>query len=159
MKCMGKKTKYNICYAILAIIMFSGTAMAEMGPFGLGIIIGEPTGISGKYLLDKTNAIDGAVAWSSSGNNEFYLHADYLYHNYSLTTVEKGELPVYFGLGGRVVFREKHDDKVGIRFPLGINYIFDNAPFDAFLEIVPILDLTPDTDFDLEAAIGIRYFF
>ena len=76
-----------------------------------------------------------------------------------MTTVEKGELPVYFGLGGRVVFREKHDDKVGIRFPLGINYIFDNAPFDAFLEIVPILDLTPDTDFDLEAAIGIRYFF
>jgi hypothetical protein len=30
---------------------------------------------------------------------------------------------------------------------------------DIFLEVVPILDLAPKTDFKINAAIGARYFF
>jgi hypothetical protein len=30
---------------------------------------------------------------------------------------------------------------------------------DFFFELVPILDLAPSTDFGMNAAIGIRYFF
>ncbi|MBP2681688.1 MAG: hypothetical protein H6Q78_1551, partial [Candidatus Krumholzibacteriota bacterium] len=45
------------------------------------------------------------------------------------------------------------------RVPVGLTYIFDGAPLDIFFEIVPILDLIPDTEFDANAAIGIRFYF
>lgn len=143
----------------LIVVLFSATAAAEGGSFGLGIIVGEPTGIGGKLSLTRRNAIDGAVAWSLEGENDLHLHGDYLYHDYTIFDVDRGEMPLYFGVGGRIKLREEHDDQVGIRFPVGMDYIFPTAPFDIFLEIVPILDLVPDTDFDLNGALGARYFF
>ena len=128
----------------LAFVVIPGFALAERGPFGLGIIVGEPTGISGKYQLSTKNAIDGAVAWSLDGDNELHLHGDYLYHWYEVVTVEKGSLPLFAGVGGRFRFRENRDDEVGVRFPVGLTYLFDDAPFDVFLEVAPILELAPD---------------
>ncbi len=147
--------------AFLLTVIQSTTARAEHteGPFGIGIIIGEPTGIDAKFFLSGTNAIEGAVAWSVSGKNNLHLQAEYLYHRYDLIKVEKGQLPLFFGVGGRVIFREDADDIIGVRIPVGLVYEFENAPFDVFGEIVPIMDLTPDTDFDLEGAIGARFYF
>ena len=51
------------------------------------------------------------------------------------------------------------DVTLGVRVPLGLAYIFSDEPIDIFLEIVPILDLLPQTDFTISAAIGGRYFF
>ena len=53
--------------------------LAGESPFGLGVMIGEPTGISGKYWLSPANAIDFAVAWSFANDANFHLHTDYLY--------------------------------------------------------------------------------
>ena len=144
---------------VLITIVFSSAAAAAGGSFGLGIILGEPTGISGKLFLTKKNAIDGAVAWSLEHDNDFHIHGDYLYHSYNIFSNEDMELPLHFGIGGRIKFRQNRDDKIGIRFPVGLNYIFETAPFDVFLEIVPIMDLAPDTDFDLNAALGGRFYF
>ena len=47
---------------------------------------------------------------------------------------------------------------LGARFPFGIGKTLDNAPVEFFLEIVPILDLAPDTEFDLNGAVGVRYY-
>ena len=152
---MGKM----IITAALLCTVLSGNALAEGGSFGLGVIVGEPTGIDGKWFMSKTTALEGAAAWSMSGDNEFQLQLDYKFHNYSLITVKEGELPVYFGIGGRIAFRDNADDNLGIRIPVGLSYLFANAPLDVFGEIVPVMELTPDTDFDLEGAIGIRYFF
>jgi len=138
-----------------------GTALAEhsKGPFGIGIILGEPTGVDGKLFLTPSNAVEGAVAWSLSGNNNIHIQAEYLYHRYDLISVKKGQMPLFFGVGGRVIFRENAKDVIGVRIPVGLAYEFEGAPFDVFGEIVPILDLTPDTDFDLEGAIGGRFWF
>ena len=48
---------------------------------------------------------------------------------------------------------------LGVRFPVGIAYLFDGAPVDIFLEVVPTLNLIPETDVDLDAALGARYWF
>jgi hypothetical protein len=151
-------TRFAVILALL-LVFFAGSAVAAGGPFGLGIIVGEPTGLSGKLFLSDANAIDGAVAWSFSGDNAFHIHGDYLYHNYTLLDVEKGKLPLYFGIGASFKFREDADDNLGVRIPVGLAYMFDGAPFDVFVEIVPVLELTPDTDFELEGAIGGRFFF
>ena len=46
-----------------------------------------------------------------------------------------------------------------MRVPFGIAYLAATVPLEFFLEIVPVLDLVPDTDVDIEGAIGFRYYF
>ena len=41
----------------------------------------------------------------------------------------------------------------------GIGYMFEDAPFDLFLEIAPILDLLPSTKMSANAGFGARFFF
>jgi len=153
---MNRKTTI---LAILAVLVAFQAQATPRGNFGLGIIVGEPTGIDMKFFLNESNAIEGAVAWSLNGNNNLHLQAEYLYHNYTLITVEKGQLPFFFGLGGRVVLRENADDVIGIRIPVGLAYEFDGGIFDVFAELVPVMDLFPDTEFDFEAALGVRFWF
>ena len=141
------------------------------GNFGAGIIIGEPTGLSFKYWLDSknSNAIDGALAWSIDNDKFFQIHANYLFHNYRIFKVKRGKLGFYFGGGIRIKLRnndnnfddnnDKNDSKVGIRIPLGLNYMFSGVPIDVFLEIVPVMDIIPSTEFGFNGSIGARYFF
>jgi hypothetical protein len=142
----------------LAILFLSGIARSQDKDFGLGIILGEPTGISAKKWLSDNSALDGAVAWSLVTPSSFHLHADYLYHDFNIFNVKKGKLPLYFGIGFRVRIREG-DNRLGIRIPVGICYIFDQSPLDIFYELGPVLDLTPATKLRLTSSIGIRYFF
>ena len=153
------KSNKTLIAVIITVFCFSGIALADQGRFGLGLMLGEPTGVNAKYFIDRHNAIEAGFGWSLTGDNDFHLQADYKYHVYSLIHTDSGEAPVYFGVGARILFRDNKDNKAGIRFPVGVDYIFGNSPFDVFAEIVPILDLSPDTDFDLGGVIGARYFF
>jgi hypothetical protein len=148
--------KYLSCLLFVIIISASFTRSQDKD-FGLGIILGEPTGVSFKYWTGSNTAFDGAVAWSFVNGGAFHVHADYILHSFNLIHVESGRLPVYYGIGGRIKFLD--DAGIGVRVPVGLAYLFDNAPIDIFLEVVPILDLAPKTDFKINAAIGGRYFF
>jgi hypothetical protein len=153
------KKSFIIIVALLGMCLAGDAVAKPRGPFGLGVILGEPTGVDLKYFVSERNAVEGALAWSLSGNNEFHIQADYLYHFYDWIKVKEGLLPVFIGVGGRIEFRENADDLFGIRVPVGLSYEFAEGMFDVFGEIVPILELAPDTDFDLEGAIGIRIWF
>jgi hypothetical protein len=140
------------------LIIFSSTTLLAKGrDFGLGVIIGEPTGISFKYWNDAASAIDGAVAWSFGDESAFHLHADYLLHAFEVIKVSQGALPLYYGIGVRLKLQKK--DNMGIRIPFGIAYHFKNAPLDVFFEIVPVLELIPSTELSFNGAFGLRYYF
>ena len=148
---------------ILAVLLMAGVlfgpASAKTDGVGLGVIIGEPTGPCFKIWTGSKTAIDGGLAWTLDHHSSMHIHVDYLMHDFSLIKVEKGRLPLYFGIGGRILFEEDSDDRVGARVPVGLEYLFDGAPMDIFLEVAPVVDLTPDTELDFNAAIGVRYFF
>jgi hypothetical protein len=139
------------------LIILTGTSNAQQTGFGLGLIIGEPTGLSGKYWINPWTAIDGAFAWSIDKKSGVHLHSDYLWHDYRIISVIKGKLPIYYGVGARIVFAT--DNIFGVRGVAGLNYIFDGTPLDIFIELVPILDIAPKVGFDFNGAIGIRYYF
>ena len=157
------------CKMIIAVLigLISTSALAQ-DKLGIGLIVGEPTGLSVKYWLDEEHAIDGAAAWSFWDGDGFQLHADYLWHNFDLLDEPsglEGKLPVYFGVGARLKFRDDNgrrgddDDAVfGIRVPVGISYLFDGKPFDLFAEIAPVLDLVPDFDLNFSLAVGMRFY-
>ncbi len=144
--------------AILLMVSVSlSTALAQTDVFGVGVLLGEPTGISAKVRLGPTSAIDAAAAWSFVDEGSFYFHADYLMHFNDVFTVDPGELPLYVGVGGMVSLRE--DPLLGIRIPVGLAYEFDTAPLDVFFEIAPGMGLFPETSLEFGGGIGIRYYF
>jgi hypothetical protein len=127
--------------------------------FGVGVILGEPTGASLKYFFTDTFAIDGAVGWSFHDETDFHLHADALWHKHDLFDTTEGQLSLYCGVGGRVKFRDHAEDRVGVRIPVGVSYKFDRAPVDLFVEVAPIIDFTPSTKGSFSAGVGARYWF
>lgn len=149
--------KKNILVIIGLIFILSSYTFSQNKKIGVGIILGEPTGFSFKYWLTEKTALDAGFAWSFVDDNAFQIQADYLIHNFNLFKMPEGKLPFYFGIGGRLKF--SNDVKLGVRVPLGITWIFNDESFDVFFEVVPILDVIPETDFTISAAIGGRYFF
>ncbi len=136
----------------------ASTSSFEHGNFGLGVIFGEPTGLSCKMWTTKNTGFDLGLAWSFSDNGHFHIHGDYLFHNLGIFGVSKGSLPVYIGIGGRIRF-DDDDTRVGVRFPIGLEYFFDEWPLAVFGEVVPILDLAPSTTGDINGGLGIRFYF
>lgn len=127
------------------------------GNFGMGIIAGEPTGISMKAWTTNRTAVDAAIAWSF--DEAIHMHADYLWHFYDRVEVDEGYLPLYIGIGGRAQLHDSGDDELGLRVPFGVSYLFEGAPIDLFAEVAPVMNVAPDTDLEAEGGIGIRYFF
>jgi len=142
---------------VIGLLFISWVLGAQEKGFGLGVIVGEPTGISVKAWMGRGGAICAAAGWSLTETEYINFHGDYIFHNFSLINVEKGSLPVYYGVGIRI--KTKGETKFGVRIPVGIDYLLDNAPLDIFFEIVPVLDLTPETKFRFSAGLGIRFFF
>lgn len=147
--------KLVISSCLLLVLLSAGYSQGE--GFGLGIVVGEPTGVSGKYWLDRTNALDGALAWSFLDDGSLYLHADYIHHHFEVIELSSGEMPLYYGGGLKMKFA--NDFILGLHVPLGIAYHFEEAPLDVFLEIRPGLNLVPETRFDMSGGIGVRYYF
>ena len=146
--------KYPIRIFMIVFIISLSTTYGQ-GKFGLGIILGEPTGISAKLWMTGTTAIDGAVAWSFANESAFHIHADFLIHNFG---VFGKVVPLYYGIGGRIKFR-KDETRIGVRIPVGVAYDIPSTSIDLFLEIVPLLNLNPSTSFTLNGAIGGRFHF
>lgn len=144
-------------FIFLLVLLTFCTAVEANNGWGIGFMVGNPTGLSFKGWIGKTKAIDAGAAWAFGDENKLQLHADYLFHNFRIIKVESGQLPFYIGIGGRVKFEAEM--RVGVRVPVGLCYLFKNHPIDIFFEVVPVIDLAPETELNLNAALGIRYFF
>ena len=74
--------------------------------FGLGLMIGAPTGLSGKYFLTESTALDFGVGGIGyyRGRDGLHLHADHLWHPLSLVSDEAFDQPltVRATLGDRI---------------------------------------------------------
>jgi len=84
--------KKAIIVALLAV--FSLSISAQDSSFGVGVIFGDPTGLSLKSWLSSKTAVDAAVAWSA-WDDFLYVHADFLVHNFNIINVSGGKMPLY----------------------------------------------------------------
>lgn len=139
---------------------------AEKGVLGVGLIVGEPTGVSAKYYLSDDRAIDLAVGGAIVGRG-IQVHSDFLWHPWILEQKESFALPLYLGVGGRILDHngggEDDDDvHIGVRAPVGVLFDFTRVPLDVFAELAGLLDFRTEGDpfgVALNAGIGARYYF
>ncbi len=160
-----KMSMLTFCLVWMMLLCSCVHAAEKKGDFGIGFIVGEPTGLSFKWWTQKNRAVDAALGFSTS-DVSFHLHADYLFHAANRFQTRKEKLPFYYGMGFR--FKElktterrtkSSETHFGFRFPLGLDFFLQQTPLEVFIEAVPVLDFTPGTDFELKAAGGIRYYF
>ena len=130
------------------------------GLFELGLYLGEPTGLSAKYWINRQNAIEGIAAWAFS-QGFLVVSADYLLNFPDVVKIEGETFPLFIGAGAimRVDMGTGGGISVGARFPVGALYVFRGVPLEISLELVPGLYLFPDTQFLAMGGIGIRYCF
>jgi hypothetical protein len=137
----------------------------QRGIFGVGIILGEPTGLSAKYWTAADRAWDFALG--ASFYTDFRLHATHIWH---IDAFNNQRVPFYYGIGGAVLGRTgrvatfggkrySHSAGFGARASVGVSYLLPTAPFDFFAEIGSILIIVPPAAFDIDFSIGVRYYF
>lgn len=149
----------------ILILIFSVSAIfGAGGNFGLGAVIGEPTGLSFKLKMGNTRAVDGALAigvrghWKDADDDvSMYLRASHLWLFPRAIPVTSGSLPLYLGVGGRMT--AIHDFNLGVRGNGGIAFLPAGVPIDIFFEIGLIVDFIGNPGPDIDAGLGVRYFF
>lgn len=132
--------------------------------FGIGLIAGEPTGLSLAFGLNSRNTVQSHLSWSLA-NDRARVSVDYLFTITELSAPDvNASFPLYVGLGGVIGADDRRfwDDAsplLGARVPVGIAMHPNSVPIDVFAELAPILYLLPGTDFGMEGGIGARFWF
>ena len=138
---------------VLTVALGAADAQAQRrGSFGIGGQLGDPSGLALKF---------------GSGNNSFDLAAgwdldDYLFVQGHLLLRERplpgsgADLTYFYGPGLFVGVSDHRDETFGISFNAGLSYY--TGPIEIFGQLTPRLRLIDDTDFDLGAAIGLRFY-
>jgi hypothetical protein len=154
---MRREMLLTICSVAL---MTSLTRSQDRG-LGIGVIVGDPTGISTKIWTTSTNALQFALAWQARDpflGTRVSFSGDYLWHSFDAIHSTQ-RFPVFYGVGGVLASGGGADPALGVRGVVGIDWLSRQSPIDVFVQVVPILVLAPSTDLELGAGVGIRYFF
>ncbi|MFP4164727.1 MAG: hypothetical protein ACLFVE_12155 [Chitinispirillaceae bacterium] len=142
-----------ILFMTLLFCTVSSSAQEEIPRFEIGVVLGEETGVSAKYWYTPRTAADASVAWAFGEVGMLAVNADYLFHPFYFTLYE-GRMPLYIGVGGGV--RISDDWFARVRLPVGLEYLFPELPLSAFAEIVPSVEVLPETVFNLSGGVGLR---
>jgi hypothetical protein len=159
------------------------TEVGYQRQYGVGVMVGDPTGLSGKAWLSRTNAIDvgvGAYAWGPPGDcvrggpapavcahgwdqSTISVHADYLWES-KIVEGRVAQLDWHIGGGARALFvsgpcvADCWD--LGARAPVGLDLTFQQPTFlEVFLELAPAFYVVPVAFFSFEGALGVRGYF
>jgi len=143
---------------VLFLLNVFNSNYAQQKGFGLGIILGEPTGLSAKFWNSSETAIDFGLGYSfTSSNSIIDFYGDYVFHNPNMLEAEE-RFVVYYGPGASLKIRD-NKSRLGIRGVIGILWLPAGTQFDLFIEAAPILDIIPETKFDFAGGVGARYYF
>lgn len=169
--------------AFVAAALLGSTALAEdgstpdtPGALGVGIVLGSPTGITGKWVAGNHVAFDAAVGIGFG--EDLHVHADWLWEGDSLLDEEGANLRWFAGIGGRFELDddqdcngngndecddEDDDDEdidLGPRVPVGLELRFASVrSLELFAELALGIEIVDDTGLTFDGGIGARWFF
>ena len=152
---------------LLLITVLALCSTLLLANFSLGLSLGQPSGLTGKYQFSENMAVDAGLAYSFFwGLSGYYINTDLLYIQSDLIDLGERYIPVYAGVGvgylGVAHLQQFGAYVISARVPLGVYYPFNingKMNIEAFLEFVPAFNITPITNFNVSASIGARYVF
>lgn len=137
--------------------------------FGFGIILGEPTGGTLKFITSYENAFVVDIGTSYYGSPR--INVDYLWH---FDAFNSNIALLYAGPGGVIgigegrgfwykdkndrFYRESNNVGIGMRGIFGINVIPERTPLEFFLEFGVLVGFVPDFGSGVDAALGMRFY-
>ena len=146
---------------MLALFLSSALTGTPSSGISIGIVIGDPTGLSLKFWgIGQNSALQVNI-----GGGGFVAPADLavsgsLFFHALLTR----ETPIngYLGVGAFAgINRGRRSDKAvfGILVPLGLEFILSDVPLDIFMEVSPFIGFPTKGEplADLTLGIGLRY--
>ena len=134
----------------LALFALAIPATAQPGGFGIGGQIGEPTGLTIKVQAGPA-AFDAAAEWDFDHN--IFVQGHLIL---SERRFRGSQVAYYYGPGIFIHAHNNHRTRFGLSFNAAVNYY--TGPIEFFGQVTPRLRLTPDSDFDLGLAFGIRFY-
>lgn len=151
---------------LILLFLFVGTQQtsAQDQGFGLGLMVGEPTGLSAKLWTSDDNALAFGLGWSTyhprfeDSGTRIHFHMDYLWHSFNAIKSEE-RFVWHYGLGGRFKSIGGDNGSFAARGVGGISWIPRRSPVDVFIELAPSFEFTPSVGFGMDAALGARYYF
>jgi hypothetical protein len=126
--------------------------------FGIGVFLGEPTGLDVKIGLQARSALDIVLgATSFRDGRASYGHLTYLY----TIVAANGQsviVPLRIGIGG-AMFGNSDNIEAAVRAPFELGLRFRRTPIEIYGEIAAAIVLTQDAHFDVQGGIGLRFYF
>ena len=137
----------------LLVALPGAEAQRASGDVGIGVHIGQPTGLTVK-LYRETTSIDFLAAWDFDDFFFLNVHALWDAHLNDANTIH-----FYYGPGGYIGIRDAGNNDnvaIGVSGAFGIDFLIDK--FEIFLQATPRLELVEKTDFDFGGGVGFRFY-
>ncbi len=151
--------KRLVLASLVALMTVSAVAAAPTS--GVGVFLGQPTGLSFGKDISATNWLDFKAAWNFANAKDGF--SIILQGNYELAfpgsfVIEGQDIVPFIGIGAEAAIGNDLP-QVGLRIPFGLNYRFAKAPLELFLELGVGLYLFPSTSFMGSGGLGLRFRF
>jgi hypothetical protein len=145
--------------ALLMVAAFRSTSRAEA--IGIGLFLGEPSGLDIKVGLSAKSSIDIVIGQTSFREGR----TDYLHLTWLLTPfVARGRsvlVPFRIGIGAAAIGVVDDNAHAAVRVPLEIGFRFRRTPIEIYGEVA-VKGVFVEEDFirfDVDGGIGIRFYF
>lgn len=162
--------KINVSTVIFcSLLILPNIALSKT--WGLGAVIGAPTGLSANYFLQERRTIHTTLAYDLSGDDDLQMASHYTWRMNNLN-FEKIKLGWFYGVGARLAMKDHdhhhrhgHDDDehhdghidLGPSGTIGLFHEFEKVPLEAFLKGNLTVNIIEDTDLDLDVMLGLHY--
>src|SRR5262245_61878780 len=129
----------------LLVVVFAASARpARAESFGLGLFVGEPTGLDIKIGMQGRGALDIVLGVRSIDNDdESYGHLTYL-HLITMAHGSSVNIPLRLGIGAAVYGITEDATGLAVRAPFEVGFRFRRSPLEVYLEIAFVLQLFRD---------------
>jgi hypothetical protein len=144
-------------FGLALLCLNAPRAFAQQGGFGVGLMVGDPNGLTLKVPLGSSQAIDARLGLQFNGVID--IQGNYLIT--PLTLLENGDLslPLYFGGGARLILVDNVGAILGLRAPAGVALEFNAAPVEIFAELGLTLFFANDPFLDVDGVVGFHFYF
>jgi len=156
-------------------------ASAAHGPFGLGVLLGQPVGLSFKLFVAQDHAFQLGLGYDLVFRDAAFVTLDWIWHPVSIADTSVFELTWHVGLGAALgIWPVGHDYdcsapdplqpdlppvcrnawvQPGARVPLGFDLRFHEIPLDLYVEFAPGAFFYPRIEFLGQGGFGARWYF